>query len=75
MSCGDSAKGPRVYDWTCARLRAVPGFGDAEAGRGRWLLARRSLADPTEIAYYLAAGPADTELAELVRVPGDRWAI
>lgn len=75
MSCGDGAKGPRVYDWTCARLPAVPDFGDAEAGRGRWLLARRSLADPTEIAYYLAAGPADTELAELVRVAGARWAI
>ncbi|WP_169694101.1 hypothetical protein [Rhodococcus opacus] len=26
-------------------------------GRGQWLLARRSLSDPTEIAYYICAGP------------------
>ncbi|MFI6984271.1 IS701 family transposase [Embleya sp. NPDC050154] len=75
LSCGDGAKGPRMYDWACARQPAVPDFDDEELGRGRWVLARRSLSDPTEIAYYMATGPDDTPLAELVRVAGARWAI
>jgi hypothetical protein len=39
------------------------------------LLARRSIGDPADIAYYLCFGPAGTDLAELVRVAGSRWAI
>lgn len=33
------------------------------------------MTDPNEIAYYICFGPADTPLAELVRVAGSRWAI
>lgn len=44
-------------------------------GQGHWLLARRSVSDPTDIAYYACFGPVDTSLAELVRVAGSRWAI
>jgi SRSO17 transposase len=36
---------------------------------------RRSIADPTELAYYVCFCPAETPLAELVRVAGTRWAI
>jgi len=36
---------------------------------------RRSLTDPTDLAYYLCHGPEDTPLRELVRVAGARWAI
>ncbi|WP_239144188.1 hypothetical protein [Streptomyces sp. SID14515] len=39
------------------------------------MLARRSLARPEEIAYYLAFAPADASVADLVRVAGTRWAI
>ncbi|CAM01633.1 transposase [Saccharopolyspora erythraea NRRL 2338] len=39
------------------------------------MLARRSITDPTEIAYYVCYGPAETPLTELVRVAGSRWAI
>ena len=46
-----------------------------EPGKGHWLLARRSLAKPGELAYYVCFGPAETTLAELVRVAGTRWAI
>lgn len=70
LSCGDGAHGPRVYDWAAAPIRPI-----REPGRGHWLLARRSLTDPEEIAYYICYGPADTPLAELVRVAGSRWAI
>ena len=69
-SAGNGAKGPRVYDWTPVKIRPL-----REPGKGHWLLARRSLAKPGELAYYLCFGPAETTLAELVRVAGTRWAI
>ena len=46
-----------------------------EPGKGYWLLARRSLAKPDELAYYVCFGPAGTTLEELVRVAGTRWGI
>lgn len=70
LSCGDGAQGPRVYDWAAVDIRPL-----REPGRGHWLLARRSLTAPEEIAYYICYGPAETPLAELVRVAGSRWAI
>jgi SRSO17 transposase len=70
LSCGDGAHGQRLYDWAAIDIRPW-----REPGRGHWLLARRSITDPDEIAYYLCYGPADTELTELVRVAGARWAI
>jgi SRSO17 transposase len=36
---------------------------------------RRSLPDASKRAYSRAAGPAQTTLAELVRVAGSRWKI
>ena len=44
-------------------------------GRQRWLLARRSLKDRSERAYYVVSGPKTTSLEEMVRVAGTRWAI
>jgi SRSO17 transposase len=70
LSAGDGAKGPRLYDWALATLPGEPGEGTE-----RWLLIRRSIADPGELSYYLCWGPAGTGLAELVRVAGSRWAI
>jgi SRSO17 transposase len=71
-SCGEGVKGPRLYDWALATL---PDTGTAEHGFTRWLLIRRSISDPTELAYYLCYGPADTTDEELIRVAGTRWAI
>ena len=70
LSSGDGAHGPRLSDWAAVDIRPL-----REAGRGHWLLARRSIGSPDEIAYYICYGPADTPLAELVRVAGSRWAI
>ena len=39
------------------------------------MLIRRNLSDPSKRAYYRAAGPAQTTLAELVAVTGSRWKI
>ena len=69
-SAGDGAKGPRVYDWALVDIRPL-----REPGKGYWLLARRSIAKPTELAYYVCFGPAGTTLEELVRVARTRWAI
>ena len=69
-SAGNGAKGPRVYDWAVVDIRPL-----REPGKGHWLLARRSLAKPGELAYYVCFGSAETTLAELVRVAGTRWAI
>jgi SRSO17 transposase len=70
MSCGDGAHGPRIYDWARVPIRRA--FG---TDRGGWMLARRSISDPTEIAYYVCYGKRATRLRALVRVAGTRWAI
>ncbi|MDD7941009.1 IS701 family transposase, partial [Actinomycetospora lutea] len=72
ITVGAGAKGPRTYQWARARVRPLP----AERGEPEhWLLTRRSLTDPTDLAYYLAAAPAKTPLRELARIAGVRWAI
>lgn len=69
-SAGKGSKGERFYD------RALVSLPDPEApSAGRWLLVRRGIGDPTELAYYLAYGPKETPTEELVRVAGRRWAI
>ncbi|HEY5834430.1 MAG TPA: transposase [Streptomyces sp.] len=75
VSCGDGAKGPRIYDWAAAKLPAIDDFDGDRPTHDRWVLARRSVARPHEIAYYLAYAPAGTTVAELVRIAGTRWAI
>jgi hypothetical protein len=45
------------------------------AGRGYWLLARRSITDPGEIAYYVCYGPRRSTLLDLAWIPGVRWRI
>ncbi len=69
LSCGEGSKGPRHYDWVAARLNCPI------EGWERWALARRSLSDPTDLAYYLAFVPAGTALEEVVRAAGRRWTI
>ena len=41
----------------------------------RWLLVRKSLDDPEELAYYIAAGPRRTTLTRLAKTAGARWSI
>ena len=69
ISAGAGSKGPRLYHWARAVIRPL------EDTRSYWLLVRRSLADPDDLAYYVCYGPERTPLRELVRVAGARWAI
>lgn len=70
LSGGPGAHGERVYDW--ARVAIRPCWED---GFGHWVLARRSVSDPTEIAYYVCYGPASSRLKDLVKVAAARWAV
>ena len=69
LSAGAGAHGPREYHWARIPVRT----GAWRPGRGHWLLARRSLRDPDEIAYYACYGPARSRLAGLAWVAGSRW--
>ncbi|WP_406445474.1 IS701 family transposase [Streptomyces sp. NBC_00631] len=74
-SCGDGAKGPRVYHWAAVQLPVIEDFDGECPTHHRWALARRSISRPDEIAYYLGYAPAGTGVDQLVRVAGRRWAI
>ena len=73
ISAGKGSKGLRMYSWarTPVHLPGQPG----EQSKAGWLMIRRSLADPTDCAYYLCSAPVGTTLATLVAVAGTRWAI
>jgi SRSO17 transposase len=63
-------KGERLFDW--ARLPIVhAGVADAR----HWLVVRRCLDDPHELAYYLVWAPPETPLPTMVAAIGARWRI
>jgi hypothetical protein len=70
ISCGDGTKGPRSDDWVRIHFNCpdAPGWE-------RWLLVRRSISDPKDLAYYLVFAKSGTCLAEMVSVAGTRWTI
>jgi SRSO17 transposase len=70
LSAGDGEKGPRLYDWAAVPVRPL-----RERAWAHWLLVRRSLSDPSDLAYYVCFAPVETALAQLVRVAGRRWSI
>jgi SRSO17 transposase len=68
ITVGAGAKGPRRFDWA-----ALPVNHPYEPQRWqRWVLFRRSCANPDELAFYLAFGPAGTGLEDLARAAGRR---
>lgn len=69
MSAGEGAKGPRLYEWAQLPLTSIM------IEDGRWLLVRRKINKPEELAFYVVFAPRNTKLAEMVRVAGTRWAI
>ena len=70
LTVGAGSKGSRIFDWALARLPY-----DTESGFGQWLLGRRSLREPAELASYRVFGPEATTLAEMARIAGTRWVI
>ena len=76
-SCGQGAKGPRIFNWAVASLPCSE--DSTPPGWSRWLLVRRSLTrnakGELELAYYLCCAPAGTTDEDLIRVAGSRWAV
>jgi SRSO17 transposase len=72
FSVGEGEKGPRLYDW--GRERVVESR-DQLPGPEVWLMARRLISTPTEIAYYLAWAPPDTTLPVLAHIAATRYTV
>ncbi|WP_026932036.1 IS701 family transposase [Glycomyces tenuis] len=70
LSVGAGSHGPRRYDWARIPVRFL-----WRPGRGHWLLARRSIADPRQIAYYICYGPRRSSLTDLAWIAGTRWKV
>ncbi|MEW1569854.1 hypothetical protein AB0454_43980 [Streptomyces sp. NPDC093509] len=74
-SCGDGAKGSRVYRWAAIQLPAIADFDGETPTHQRWALARRSVTRPDEIAYYLGYALVGTDVLQQVRVADRRGAV
>ncbi len=75
LSAGPGAKGERLYDWALVPLWRLQLTAE-ERRFGHYLLVRRSLTDPGELAYYVVFAPkARANLETLVKVAGRRWEI
>ncbi len=71
LSAGEGSQGPRFYDWAWQELS----YRWTEPGWKQWLLARRSLSDSTQIAYYFVFAPETVGLEQVVRAAGSRWQV
>jgi hypothetical protein len=74
LRVGAGAKGPRRYDWV--RVQVIESRDDLP-GPAVWLLARRSVSRPEEVADYLAVGPRTSSLHQLPAPagPGGQYAL
>jgi SRSO17 transposase len=66
-SCGPGCKGHRDYDWAWA----------ATASPRHHVLIRRSLSDPSDLAFFYCHAPArrPVSLPVLIKVAGKRWPV
>ena len=64
-SCGRGCKGHRDYEWAWA----------ATSSPRHWVLIRRSLPDPSDLAFFYCHAPQGrpVSLPVLIRVAGKRW--
>ncbi len=72
LTVAQGSHGPRTYDWACQRILEN---ADGLPGRDAWLLVRRSLTEPHDLAFYLSNAPADTPLLTLAQVAAMRYTI
>ena len=70
MASASASAASREAPWArerLVRLQAPPW--------DHWLLVRRSIADPQDLAYFVVFGPAGLRLLDLARVAGRRWLV
>ena len=70
ISAGDGTKGPRLSDWAVIRLP-----DNANEQEHRYILARRGIDDPTDLAYYFCYSNKPATLEDLVHVAASRWTV
>jgi hypothetical protein len=70
LSMAEGTKGARLFDWGCLAV-----WHRGTDDQQHWLLIRRSITDPTDLAFFLVYGPIGTTLQEMVWVAGTRWKI
>lgn len=70
LSCGMGSKGERLYDWALIKRTEIcqPGFRF-------YLLIRRSISDPTDLAYYTVFSKEGTTIEAIVIAAGERWSV
>ena len=90
LTVAAGTKGPRTADWVATRAWVTPATPERPArpepddgslapatgvAQERWVLARRAVGAPNEVAYYLSNAPAATPLRTLAQVAAARWPI
>jgi SRSO17 transposase len=81
LSAGQGSKGERFFDWAWLRLSDLSkgakstSKSQAKGKFDKWVLARRSIQDPKDMAYYIVFAPMATTLQEVIQVAGTRWVI
>ncbi|MET8329975.1 IS701 family transposase [Streptomyces sp. NPDC005181] len=74
-SCGAGSKGERYYDWALVEVTWPSPAGPTRSGWDHRLLVRRSISDPTELAYFAVHARTGTTITRLVQVAGLRWGV
>jgi SRSO17 transposase len=72
FAVAEGEKGPRLYDWACQR---VIESRERLPGPEAWLVARRAVSDPADIAYFLSNAPLGISLAEMAKVAASRYVV
>lgn len=81
LSAGQGSKGERIFEWAWLRLSELSKSAGAKSKSAKpkkfdkWILARRSVQDPKDIAYYIVFAPSTTTLQQVIQVAGTRWVI
>ena len=68
----EGEKGPISYDWAYG---PIVESRDQLPGPDVWLLTRRSISKPDELAYYLCYAPSETSLSTLIWVASSRYTV
>jgi SRSO17 transposase len=72
LTVTEGSQGLRTYDWADQRIIESR---DGLPGEEVWLIARRSLTDPTDLAYFLSNASLETDLERLAQVAAARATI
>jgi len=82
LSAGQGSKGERIFDWAWLRLSELSQTSRSTSKPtkptkkfDKWVLARRSVQDPEDCAYYIVFAAKATTLQEVIKVAGTRWVI